>query len=207
MSVESVMARIAEIDRSLVPAAARPASTSSFQATLGAQTAAVPGANATSAMTTTGFSPALGAPTPGGGAQGMLQAASAEVGQTEQPPGSNDSPRIAEYRSATAGSGVGPWCAYFASWAARQSGMPLGEQGQGFGSVGAVWDWAQRTGRTSAQAAPGELIVWGGRHIGIVESVDPNGTVHTIEGNSSDQVSRRTYGPDGGGATGYVRLG
>ena len=85
--------------------------------------------------------------------------------------------------------------------------MPLGEQGQGFGAVSAVWDWAQRTGRTSAQAAPGELIVWGSRHIGIVESVDPNGTIHTIEGNSSDRVSQRTYGPDGGGATGFVRLG
>jgi hypothetical protein len=37
--------------------------------------------------------------------------------------------------------------------------------------------------------------------------VDPNGAIHTIEGNSSDAVSRRTYGPDGGGATGYVHLG
>src|SRR3954451_22003587 len=107
MSVESVMARIAEIDRSLVPPAASPASTSSFEATLGAQTAAVAGAKATPAMTKTAFSPTLGAgPGSGGGAKGMLQAASAEVGQTEQPPGSNDSPRIAWYRSATAGSGV-----------------------------------------------------------------------------------------------------
>src|SRR5947209_6127463 len=83
----------------------------------------------------------------------------------------------------------------------------LGAQGQGFGAVSAVWDWAQRTGRATSQAAPGELIVWGSRHVGIVESVDPDGTIHTIEGNSSDAVSRQTYGPDGGGATGYVRLG
>jgi CHAP domain len=55
--------------------------------------------------------------------------------------------------------------------------------------------------------SPGDLIVWGGRHIGIVESVDPDGSIHTIEGNSSNAVSRRTYGADGGGATGYVRLG
>jgi hypothetical protein len=52
----------------------------------------------------------------------------------------------------------------------------------------------------------GDLIVWGGRHIGIVESVDPDGSIHTIEGNSSNAFSRRSYGPDGGGATGYVRL-
>jgi hypothetical protein len=209
MSVESVMARIAELQRALDPPSATAASGSgNFQAVLGAQTdAATPAGMGAAATGQTGFASTTGATSAGGGVQGMIQAAEAEVGQAEQPPGSNDSPRIAQYRSATAGAGVGPWCAYFASWAARQAGVPLGEQGQGFGSVGAVWDWAQRTGRTSAQAAPGELIVWGSRHVGIVESVDPNGTIHTIEGNSSDKVSRRTYGPDGGGATGYVKLG
>src|SRR6185436_14129703 len=56
--------------------------------------------------------------------QRMVQIAQAEVGQAEQPPGSNDSARIAQYRSATAGAGVGPWCSYFASWAAQQAGVP-----------------------------------------------------------------------------------
>ena len=70
-------------------------------------------------------------PTPAGR---RSQLAQAEVGVAEQPPGSNDSPRIAQYRQATAGSGVGPWCAYFVSWAARQAGAPLGDQGQGFGA-------------------------------------------------------------------------
>ena len=115
-------------------------------------------------------------PARGAGAQ-MVALAQAEVGQTEQPPGSNDSPRIAEYRSATAGSGVGPWCAYFVSWAAKQAGTPLGEQGQGFGARRG----AAGTGRSAPAArirpaagrSPGDLIVWGGRHIGIVESVDP----------------------------------
>src|SRR3954449_1224868 len=208
MSVQEVLARIAQIDQALVPKAPAAATGTSFQSVLGAQTDAVApttlGALSTGA---TGFRPAIAAGGSGSGPAAMVQAAAAEVGQAEQPPGSNDSPRIAGYRSATAGAGVGPWCAYFASWAARQAGIPLGEQGQGFGAVSAVWDWAQRTGRTSAQAAPGELIVWGSRHVGIVESVDPNGTIHTIEGNSSDKVSRRTYGADGGGATGYVRLG
>jgi hypothetical protein len=129
----------------------------------------------------------------------------------EQPPGSNDAPRIAEYRQAVAGApGPGPWCAYFASWAARQAGTPLGDQGQGFGAVADVWAWGQRTGKAlpaGSRPAAGDLIVWGSRHIGIVESVDADGTIHTIEGNSSDRVSRRTYGADGGGATGYVRLG
>jgi hypothetical protein len=31
--------------------------------------------------------------------------------------------------------------------------------------------------------------------------------VTTIEGNSSDSVARRNYGPDANGAIGWVRLG
>jgi hypothetical protein len=152
------------------------------------------------------------APAAGGTAAGqaMVNLAAQEVGQAEQPPGSNDSPRIAQYRQATAGSGVGPWCSYFVSWAARQSGVPLGENGQGFGRVDDVWAWAQRTGKAipaqGTTPAVGDLIVWD-EHIGMVQGVDPDGTIHTIEGNSSNQVSQRTYGPDGGGAVGYVRLG
>lgn len=148
------------------------------------------------------------APGTGGGAR-ALAFAQAEVGVGEQPPGSNDAPRIAEYRSATAGSGIGPWCAYFVSWAARQAGAPLGEAGQGFGSVSSVWGWAERTGRAlPAGSTPqaGDLIVWGGRHIGIVESVEADGRIHTIEGNSSNAVTRRVHDPSGDGATGYVRF-
>jgi len=184
------------------PAAAQPTATTtqSFAGTM--QMASTTGA-------ITPLASASPAGTPAG--QAILNAIRPEVGVAEQPPGSNDSPRIAQYRQATAGSGVGPWCAYFVSWAARSVGAPLGEQGQGFGSVEQVWDWAQRSGKAiPAGTQPpqtGDLIVWGGRHIGMVESVDPDGTIHTIEGNSSDRVSQRTYGPDGGGATGFVRLG
>ena len=79
--------------------------------------------------------------------QAVLNAVRGEVGVAEQPPGSNDSPRIAQFRQATAGSGVGPWCAYFTSWAAREAGVPLGDSGQGFGRVDDVYAWAQRAGK------------------------------------------------------------
>jgi hypothetical protein len=211
MSVEAVMSRIAELQQGLRPStpggtsAPSDQSPSAFTSVLAGQTAAAGAPTATAASLAT----AGGAATPGGRA---LQAAQAEVGVTEQPPGSNDAPRIAQYRQATAGSGVGPWCAYFVSWAAQQAGAPLGEAGQGFGGVSAVAGWAQRTGRWTPAGAgtrpnPGDLIVWGGRHIGIVESVDADGSIHTIEGNSSDAVTRRTHGADGDGATGYVRVG
>jgi hypothetical protein len=211
MSVENVLARIAELHQGLVPpstAASSTANGAQFATMLQGQTASSPGvADASGAATALGFS---GAPATAG--QRALQVAQAEVGQAEQPPGSNDSPRIAEYRTATAGSGIGPWCSYFVSYAARQAGTPLGEAGQGFGSVSAVSAWAQRTGRWNPAASgtppqAGDLVVWGGEHIGIVESVDPDGKIHTIEGNSSNAVTRRTHDASGDGATGYVRLG
>jgi CHAP domain len=69
--------------------------------------------------------------------------------------------------------------------------------------------WGERAGKAlpaGSTPQPGDLIVWD-EHIGIVESVTPDGKIQTIEGNSSDQVARRTYGSDGGGAIGFVRLG
>jgi hypothetical protein len=206
VSLQAVIARIAEIDQIVSPKPpTQPSSSTSGQSGF------------LSSLNGVQYGSSLAAPaaTPSGtstGAAGAVAAAQGQVGVAEQPPGSNDSPQIAQYRTATAGSGVGPWCAYFASWAAAQAGTPLGEAGQGFGSVSALYDWAQRTGRatpagTGVRPNPGDLIVWGGEHVGIVESVDPDGSIHTIEGNSSNAVSRRTYGPDGGGATGYVHIG
>lgn len=215
MSVENVMARIAELRQGLVPPSTAVPSTpttttdaSQFAALLQSQAGgATTGATATAATAATA-TPAT-AQTAG---QKALAFAQQEIGQTEQPPGSNDSPRIAEYRTATSGAGIGPWCNYFVSWAAKNAGAPLGEAGQGFGAVAATAAWAQRTGRWNPAASgqppqAGDLIVWGGQHIGIVESVDAEGKIHTIEGNSSNMVTRRTHDANGDGATGYVRLG
>ena len=206
MSIAAVYARIAELEVALAPKAPpgpAPASASSFAGALQGAVAAQPAAAG------------LGGPLPVAGGtpagQAMLNAARNEVGQAEQPPGSNDSPRIAQYRQATAGSMVAPWCAYFVSWAAREAGAPIGATGQGEGSVDALYSWAQSAGKAipagpGVTPQPGDLIVWD-EHIGIVESVNPDGTMTTIEGNSSDQVARRTHGVGGDNAVGYVRLG
>ena len=193
MTVATALSRISEIETALNP----PQPAASTESAGGSRFARVLGQSAVAGATPAGSR--------------AVMAARGEIGQAEQPPGSNDSPRIAQYRSTVAGAGVGPWCADFVSWASRQGGFPLGDHGEGFQSVSALYEWAQHSGRAiSASAGPpqaGDLIVWGGEHVGIVESVDADGTIHTIEGNSSDQVSQRSYGPDGGGASGYVRLG
>jgi hypothetical protein len=213
MSLPVVLERVALLNSVLAPPAppapvAMPAQATQATGFVGAlqqagvgQGAAVPTPAATAGAALTGASPA------GASVVALVQA---EVGVAEQPPGSNSSPRIAQYRQATAGSGVGPWCAYFTSWAAREAGVPLGDQGQGFGRVDDVYAWAQRAGKAipagSGQPQPGDLIVWD-EHIGVVERVLPDGRIQTIEGNSSDQVSRRVHDTSGNGAIGYVRLG
>jgi hypothetical protein len=150
------------------------------------------------------------APPSSGAAQAIVQIASSQVGQSEQPPGSNDGPAIAQYRTATQGAAAGePWCAYFASWVARQAGEPIGSQGQGLGYVGDIWSWAEQTGRaipngSGVTPTPGDLIVFGDHHVGIVKQVLPNGSIETIEGNYDNQVSQVVRGA--GEATGYVRM-
>ena len=206
VSIEAVLARISTLESAFAPPAPKQppatqgASGNSFAGML--QSAIGPGAAGAVSPTT----PIAG----GGSGSAIVAAAAGEVGQAEMPPGSNDSPRIAQYRSATAGApGPGPWCAYFASLACKQAGVPVGENGQGSGSVDALYAWAQRTGRAEPVGSaytprPGDLIVFN-QHIGVVENVLPNGTIQTIEGNSSDRVSRRTHPRTD--AIGFIRTG
>jgi hypothetical protein len=213
MSLDTTLARITALETAFNPPAARVAapaatSTSGTAPAVSSNFATqLKGALSTGTATPTGGVTSTGA----GGANAIVQIAEAEVGQAEQPPGSNDSQRIATYRTATVGAAAGePWCAYFASWVARQAGTPLGEQGQGYGYVGDIWAWAQRTGRAIPNGqgvvpTPGDLIVFGDHHVGIVEKALPDGSVQTIEGNYSNQVSRVVRGA--GEATGYVRMG
>ena len=233
MPIEDVVSRIAAIEQlvaraqaALAPPAVATTATSggtttatgaSFGSTLDQ---AVASSTATASWSATGASPEQTgivlsgsrslqggtiATTPG---ERALQAAQGELGVHEEPDGSNDGARIAEYRTATAGSAAGvPWCAYFVSWAARQAGTPIGEHGQGYGAVEQIASWAERTGRllpAGTTPQPGDLILFGGRHVGIVESVSADGRLTTVEGNHQNAVQRvqRTIAD----ATGFVRL-
>jgi hypothetical protein len=221
MSLDTALARMATLNAFLAGPTA-PATTAPATATTTAGTASTDDfATMLRSAAVTGTAPVatgtraagavapVAAPAGNSPAARMVAMAQAEVGQAEQPPGSNNSPRIAQYRSATAGApGPGPWCAYFTSWLARGAGVPVGDHGQGFGSVDALYAWAQKSGRAIPTSSgqdpkPGDLIVWD-EHIGIVESVRPDGSIQTIEGNSSDRVSRRVH--QKGDALGYVRL-
>jgi hypothetical protein len=159
------------------------------------------------AQSTAGSAPLAAQAQTGAGTRALAWA-QGQIGQAEVPAGSNDGPAIATYRSAVAGSAAGqPWCAYFVSWAAAQAGSPLGDSGQGIGWCDGIKDWAQRNGKllpAGSTPQPGDLILYGGRHVGIVESVAGDGSLTTVEGNEGDAVKRVHRSQSE--ATNYVRL-
>lgn len=223
MSLVHALARIAEINSMLAPPGAPAPPPSGTSAQSFAELLAPVSRDETDAvgnplegldLASLGFPLDVGAltgsqPVAGGTTgQRALSIAQAQVGQAEVPPGSNDGPSIATYRTATDGAYAGaPWCAYFVSWAFAQAGMPLGEEGQGYGAVEQIRDWAARTGHlipAGALPQPGDIVLYGGRHVGIVESVNADGSLNTVEGNYQHKVSRVHRSPSE--ATGFVRL-
>lgn len=103
------------------------------------------------------------------------------------------------------------WCAAFTSWVWNEAGYDV--TWTDFDYVPDVWNDAEVLGlrrNNTAEAQPGDLIVfdWEGDgtpdHIGIVEAVN-GGKIHTIEGNSSDQVARRNYGINSGEVVGVIK--
>jgi hypothetical protein len=109
------------------------------------------------------------------------------------------------------------WCACFVSYCANEAGyiktgiLPKSASCEKAGK-GSWIHWLKERGlwREAAGYTPrvGDLIFfdWGGDgladHIGIVEYVK-DGTVHTIEGNTSDMVARRSYALTSNSIKGY----
>ena len=136
-----------------------------------------------------------------------LSNAAGEIGVRELT-GHNDGAAIAKYRNGVDNNAA--WCASFVSWCYKGNDV-FGYQA----SVSGIQMAAQRKGLYSEKGTytpkPGDVMIQknGCSHTGIVESVDPDGTIHTIEGNASNQVKRVTYRPGSKGynhISGFVRM-
>lgn len=132
----------------------------------------------------------------------------AELGVRESPAGSNRTPYGARYGF----NGV-PWCAIFVSDCLTRAG--LGDQYH-FAAVASAVASAKRQGRHLGGPQVGsiacKLYTATQGHTGVVEAVDPDGTVVTIEGNTADgndanggMVMRRRRSP-GFWNAGYYRI-
>jgi len=109
------------------------------------------------------------------------------------------------------------WCACFVSWCANELGYIDAGIMPKFSGCQSQWiPWFQARGQWQDSlssgggytAKPGDIIFfdWDGDgisdHVGIVECVEGE-FIHTIEGNTSDSVARRSYRLDSGRIMGF----
>lgn len=164
-----------------------------FQVSRGLAVDGIVGPNTLAALK--GNTPPI-SPPPAGSAsvQGTLNRARSQLGIGENPAGSNRTEYGAWY-----GMDGQPWCAMFVSWVFYHEGMPLSfttSKGFAFCPYGVAGFKAQGRWHTS-NPRPGDVVFFnwdGGRvdHVGIVESVNGDGSITTIEGNTNNnRVERR----------------
>ncbi|MBR3836130.1 MAG: InlB B-repeat-containing protein [Clostridia bacterium] len=97
------------------------------------------------------------------------------------------------------------WCAFFVVWCARQANIDSSIiRTSGVACADSGYLNVPYYSRTSHSPQSGDLVFfnWPSTsdswdHVGIVEYVESNGTVHTIEGNSSNRVKRCSYSANG----------
>lgn len=103
------------------------------------------------------------------------------------------------------------WCAAFVTYVVKETLGSDTPSGFGSNAVSDLRDWGKANGRYISrsqwsQVKPGDIMIQkenGASHTGIVTKVDPDGTIHTIEGNTSNMVAERTYKP---GSSGYNKI-
>ena len=133
-------------------------------------------------------------------AKDIVDVAIGEIGYAEQ--GSNRTKYGALY-----GMNGAAWCHMFVSWCANQAGVSTSIVPK-TASTSVGMDWFKQKGlfRYKGKYTPkrGDIVYFktGRSHVGIVEKVNGN-TLHTVEGNSSDKVARRTYPLTHATITGY----
>ncbi|GAB3701388.1 hypothetical protein GCM10027592_29420 [Spirosoma flavus] len=142
----------------------------------------------------------------------LLAVAKSQIGITEVPPGSNRGPQIDLVLKSV---GLGPgyaWCAAFIYWCFMQASRQMQIKNPCPKSAGVLNLWSlagfkesglKRITAIQAEDSP-ELIKPGMQfllklgattgHTGIVERVDPNGLLTTIEGNTNPGMSREGIG-------------
>jgi hypothetical protein len=126
--------------------------------------------------------------------QQVLDRARSQIGVTEHPSGSNRTPFGAWY-----GIQGQPWCAIFVSWCTYHEGLAMPATiSKGFAYTPSGAAWFQHRRRWTSKPAPGHIVFFNFpgdgvnriSHVGIVESVRPDGSIVTIEGNTDERGGR-----------------
>ena len=135
-----------------------------------------------------------------------LSIAISQVGQKENPLGSNWGHPVEEYIASVGLNEPVSWCMCFMYWCFGQASKGLSITNPMTKTAGVVhaWQVAYPEHKITADPQAGDIFIMdfggGHGHTGIVESVDPDGTLHTVEGNTD-----LTGSPNGDGVYRRVR--
>jgi len=140
----------------------------------------------------------------------IIKLAESQLGYVEQGgPHGNDG-NLTKYNNWYFGSvQAQPWCATFVSWVFFMAGLPLpASTSKGFAYTPSGAAWFQKQGRWSKTPRVGALVFfsWEGKridHVAIVVKVNSDGSITTIEGNTSSGTAGSQR--DGGGVYRRIR--
>lgn len=129
-----------------------------------------------------------------------LEIAISQIGKEENPRGSNwgkaDDP-VPQYLASVGINFPASWCMAFLYWCYGQAADQLGLINPMAKTGGVLTGWGNRPRNQVKLPAVGDLFIMdlghGLGHTGIIESIDADGTLHTIEGNTNDTGSREGY--------------
>lgn len=124
-----------------------------------------------------------------------LKEAITQIGQKENPLGSNWGHPVQDYLASVGINFPASWCMAFMYWCFEHAAGQLGTPNPLFKTGGVLAQWNNsKPNQTLMMPKSGYIFIMdfgnGTGHTGIVESVDADGTLHTIEGNSNDTGSR-----------------
>ena len=134
-------------------------------------------------------------------AQKALDVAISQLGVQEHPKGSNRGLQVDEYIRSV---GLDPtkgsyaWCMAFQYWCHVQAANAMGRNPLMSKTGGVLDQWNKRKAAYRViTPQPGDIFVMdygkGQGHTGIVEKVNEDGTIDTIEGNTDSQGGREGY--------------
>ena len=129
----------------------------------------------------------------------IIDVAIGEIGYTE---GANNDTKYGKW----IGMNHAPWCHEFVSWCAYKSGESAAVPKTASTDTGMEWFKRKGLFKYKGKYTPkrGDVVYFktGRSHVGLVEKVS-GATLHTVEGNSGNNVKRRTYALSEGTITGY----
>lgn len=128
-----------------------------------------------------------------------IEIAVGQIGTKEDPIGSNKGPQVDQYLKSVGLDGGYSWCMAFVYWCfneAAKTAAPIGATPL-YQTAGVLDAWIHRTKNQEHTPQAGDIFIMdlghGNGHTGIVEKINTDGTLGTIEGNTNDNGSREGY--------------